>query len=134
MKKRTLLGVLALVMAFAFALTGCGGSDGGDSAASVAEEGDTLKVVTNATFKPFEFTEDGAEEIIGFDVDMMNAIAEDQGLKIEFVNMEFDSLIPALESNQGDIIWNLCGGGGTAQELYEACYNVWQGLIDDCNR
>ena len=64
MKKRTLLGVLALVMAFAFALTGCGGSDGGDSAASVAEEGDTLKVVTNATFKPFEFTEDGEEEII----------------------------------------------------------------------
>ena len=107
MKKRTLLGVLALVMAFAFALTGCGGSDGGDSAASVAEEGDTLKVVTNATFKPFEFTEDGEEEIIGFDVDMMNAIAEDQGLKIEFVNMEFDSLIPALESNQGDII---CAG------------------------
>ena len=107
MKKKTLVVVLAAIMALAFALTGCGGSGGGDSAASVAEEGDTLKVVTNATFKPFEFTEDGEDEIIGFDVDMMNAIAEDQGLSIEFVNMEFDSLIPALESNQGDII---CAG------------------------
>ena len=34
----------------------------------------------------------------------MNAIAEDQDLKIEFVNMEFDSLIPALDSGEGDII------------------------------
>ena len=47
-------------------------------------------------------------------------------------NPRYDVLISGL--NQGDIIWNLCGGGGTAQELYEACYNVWQGLIDDCNR
>ena len=52
----------------------------------------------------YKFTEDGEEEIKGFDVDMMNAIAEDQGLQIEFMNMEFDSLIPALESDQGDII------------------------------
>ena len=38
---------------------------------------------------------------------MMAAIAEDQGLKLEWVNMEFDSLIPALQSDQGDII---CAG------------------------
>ena len=37
----------------------------------------------------------------------MAAIAEDQGLKLEWVNMEFDSLIPALQSDQGDII---CAG------------------------
>ena len=107
MKKRTLVGVLALMMALAFALTGCGGSESAESAGSAVDNSGTLKVVTNATFKPFEFTEDGEEEIKGFDVDMMNAIAEDQGLSIEFVNMEFDSLIPALESNQGDII---CAG------------------------
>ena len=105
MKKKTLVLLLAMSMIFTFALGACsksggsGGDEGGDDA--------TLKVVTEATFAPFEFTEDGSEEIVGFDVDMMNAIAEDQGLKIEWVNMEFDSLIPALESDQGDII---CAG------------------------
>ncbi len=47
-------------------------------------------------------------------------------------NPRYDVLISGL--NQGDIIWSLCAGGGTPQELYEGCYNVWQGLIDDCNR
>ena len=99
MKKKAFVLLLAFAMVLAFALSACGGgsSDSGDEEA-------TLRVVTEATFAPFEFTEDGDDEIKGFDVDMMNAIAEDQGLKIEFINMEFDSLIPALESDQGDII------------------------------
>lgn len=96
MKKKLTVIMLAIAVIGAFALSACGG-----------EEPTTLKVVTEATFKPFEFVEDGSDEIQGFDVDMMNAIAEDQGLSIEFVNIEFDALIPALDSNQGDII---CAG------------------------
>ena len=101
------LFVLALGIMMVFALTACGGSSDSGEAAEGGEEAQVLKVVTEATFAPFEFTEDGNEEIVGFDVDMMNAIAESQGLQIEFVNMEFDSLIPALQSDQGDII---CAG------------------------
>ncbi len=100
------LFVLALGIMMVFALAACGGSDSSEEAEG-GEEAQVLKVVTEATFAPFEFTEDGNEEILGFDVDMMNAIAESQGLQIEFVNMEFDSLIPALQSDQGDII---CAG------------------------
>ena len=100
MKKKAFVLLMAFAMVFAFALSSCGSSDSG----SGSEDGETLRVVTEATFAPFEFTEDGDDAIVGFDVDMMNAIAEDQGLKIEFMNMEFDSLIPALESDQGDII------------------------------
>ena len=101
MKKKflTMLLAVAMIAAMTLTLSSCGGAS--------EESADTLKVVTEATFAPFEYTEDGSEDIIGFDVDMMNAIAEDQGLSIEFVNLEFDSLIPALESDQGDII---CAG------------------------
>ena len=101
MKKKSLvlLLIVAMIGTMAITLCSCGGSSSDSSAA--------LKVVTEATFKPFEFTEDGSDEIQGFDVDMMNAIAEDQGLEIEFVNLEFDSLIPSLDSGEGDII---CAG------------------------
>jgi len=102
MKKKSLVLLLALSMIFTFVLGACGG--GSDESSS---DSDTLKVVTEATFAPFESTQDGDETIVGFDPDMMAAIAEDQGLKLEWVNMEFDSLIPALQSDQGDII---CAG------------------------
>ena len=103
MKKKSLVLLLALAMVFTFALSACGGGSSDDS----GEESAALKVVTEATFAPYEFTEDGNEDIIGFDVDMMEAIAADQGLTLEWENLEFDSLIPALESKQGDII---CAG------------------------
>ena len=103
MKKKSLALLLALAMVFTFALSACGGGSSEES----SDESAPLKVVTEATFAPFEFTEDGSEDIVGFDVDTMAAIAEDQGLELEWVNMEFDSLIPALESDQGDII---CAG------------------------
>lgn len=102
MKKKSLVILLALTMVFTFALGACGG--GGEEE---SEEGQTLKVITEATFAPFESTEDGSTEIIGFDVDMMEAIAEDQGLELEWINMEFDSLIPALAAGEADII---CAG------------------------
>lgn len=106
MKKKSLVLLLTLAMVFAFALSACGGGseEGGEEAAATNE---TLVVVTEASFAPFESMEEGTDKIIGFDVDMMEAIAADQGLTLEWKNLEFDSLIPALQSNQGDII---CAG------------------------
>ncbi|MBO5513686.1 MAG: basic amino acid ABC transporter substrate-binding protein [Mogibacterium sp.] len=98
MKKKALVVLLAMAMVFTFVLSACGGG---------GSEDDTLTVVTEATFPPFEKTDEESGEIVGFDPEMMAAIAEDQGLKLEWVNMEFDSLIPALQSDQGDII---CAG------------------------
>ena len=103
MKKKSLALLLAFTMVFAFMLGACGGGSSDES----SSDGETLKVVTEATFAPFESTEDGDTTIVGFDPDMMAAIAEDQGLTLEWVNMEFDSLIPALEAGEGDII---CAG------------------------
>ena len=105
MKKKSLVLLLSLAMIFTFVLSACGG--GSEESADTGDDSAVLKVVTEATFAPFESTEDGDDTIVGFDPDMMAAIAEDQGLELEWVNMEFDSLIPALQSDQGDII---CAG------------------------
>ena len=107
MKKKSLVLLLSLAMVFAFVLGACGSSDSGEDTSDGGDDSAVLKVVTEATFAPFESTEEGGDAIVGFDPDMMAAIAEDQGLELEWVNMEFDSLIPALQSDQGDII---CAG------------------------
>ena len=62
------------------------------------------KALTNATFPPFETIDENTGEIIGFDMDLIAAIGEDQGFQVEFVDMAFESLIPAIETGNGDII------------------------------
>ena len=61
-------------------------------------------VLTNATFPPFDTIDENTGELIGFDMDLITAIGEDQGFQVEFVDMAFESLIPAIETGNGDII------------------------------
>jgi polar amino acid transport system substrate-binding protein len=55
-----------------------------------------------ATFAPFEYMEDG--KLVGFDIELMDAIARKMSLGVEIMNMEFKGLIPALQSSRIDII------------------------------
>lgn len=73
-------------------MTACGGG---------AKDG-ALLVGTEATYPPFEMTND-AGEIVGFDIDLIKAIAADQGLVLEFRDMDFDSLVPAVQGGNIDI-------------------------------
>lgn len=93
------LGVSAVVAA-------CGGGeqattpDGAESPEG-AETAGTLTVATEPAFPPFESQgEDG--ELIGFDIDLMNAIGEAAGLEIAFESLPFDGIIPALQAGTVD--------------------------------
>lgn len=100
--KALVAGVLATSMML---FAGCGGNDAAQDANADAEnqEAVVLTVGTNAAFEPFEMIDpaDG-ETIIGFDVDLINAIAADQGMEVEMVNMEFDGLVMAVQNGQID--------------------------------
>jgi arginine/lysine/histidine/glutamine transport system substrate-binding/permease protein len=60
------------------------------------------QVGTEPTFPPFEMKDDVSGDLIGFDIDLMNAIGEAAGRDIEFVSLPFDGLVPALQSNTID--------------------------------
>lgn len=62
----------------------------------------TVKLGTNAAFPPFEYVE--GKNIVGFDITMGQKIAKDADMKLEVVDMAFDSLIPALQSGTIDFI------------------------------
>lgn len=74
-------------------LAGCAKSDD-DSA---------LVVGTDAAFPPFEFVEEETKDIIGFDIDLMNAIAEKAGLEIVYQNVAWDPLLAGMADCQYDM-------------------------------
>ena len=106
--KKFSIAMLSMVLAGSMLLTGCGGSktadsssDAQDSTTSTSADGGTLRMGTNATFPPYEFVGDDGN-VQGIDVDIAAAIADKLGMKLEVTDMEFDSLIPALQSDTVD--------------------------------
>lgn len=71
-------------------------------AASVMDK-DVIVVGTEGTYPPFEF-HDKTGALVGYDIDLVNAVAEKLGKKVEWVDMAFDGLIPALMTNKIDMI------------------------------
>lgn len=61
----------------------------------------TLRVATNATFEPYEYMEGG--EIVGIDIDIARAICDILGMNLKIEDIEFDSIISAVQSGKSDI-------------------------------
>ncbi|MCK8044475.1 basic amino acid ABC transporter substrate-binding protein [Shewanella sp. 1CM18E] len=91
--KQSVTGLVSLGLASVLLLAGCGKSD------------DVLVVGTNATFPPFEYVGGvSGDEIKGFDIDLAKQIAKDAGKTLKVENMNFDSLIVALNAGKIDFI------------------------------
>ena len=65
------------------------------------ETTDTWIIATDTVFKPFEYT-DASGNFVGIDVDILAAIAEDQGFKYELKSLGWDAAIAACQSGQAD--------------------------------
>ncbi len=63
-----------------------------------AYKGVTLQVATDATYAPDEFVQ--GSNIVGFDVDLVNAIATTLGIKVHTNNVTFDNIIPGLQAKR----------------------------------
>lgn len=62
----------------------------------------TLVMGTNATFPPYEYTDDNGK-IVGIDAEIAEAIANKLGMELEIKDMEFDSLLTAVQSGAIDV-------------------------------
>jgi len=107
MKRRRFIATTLLSAALIGGITtACGSQGGGDTATPAAGETQTLVMATSADYPPYEFvdTSGGTEEIVGFDIDIAKAITEELGYELEIVNMDFNGLIPALQSDRADFV------------------------------
>ncbi len=62
---------------------------------------DTVKMITEATFPPYEFLR--GQEIVGIDVEICRAISQKLGKKFQCETVDFDSVIPAVISGKADL-------------------------------
>lgn len=63
----------------------------------------TIVIGTDATFQPMEYL-NKQNEMIGYDIDLGNRIADELGTKIEYKNIPWDNLFTALDNKQVDVI------------------------------
>lgn len=92
MKKKLLSVMMAAAMVLS--VTACGAKE-------EAAEGEKFIIATDTVFAPFEFT-DANNKFVGIDVDLLAAIAEDQGFEYELKSLGFDAALLAVESGQAD--------------------------------
>ncbi|NLL56778.1 MAG: transporter substrate-binding domain-containing protein [Clostridiales bacterium] len=90
---------VAIIIACALSLTACSGIK--DATPEGIQKYGKLVVATNAFFPPFEYYEDG--KIVGWDIDIAQALAEKLGVELVIENMEFDSVLLAPGTNKAHI-------------------------------
>jgi polar amino acid transport system substrate-binding protein len=111
-----LIPLLAFFFILPLAVTGCqnepaatpatpapapaASADDGDFRSQLMKK-DTLVIGTSPDYPPYEYLEDG--KLVGFDIELFEAVAEAMGLKVEWSQMNFDNILVAVPAGQVDI-------------------------------
>lgn len=125
--RAALAGALALAV-----LTGCsdGSSGGGGGEEDPLADG-VLRVGTEGTYAPFTYRDPASGELTGYDVEVIEAVAEELGVEVEFSETTFDAIFAGLEAERYDVVANQVSVTEERQALYEfsAPYTVSTGAV-----
>jgi polar amino acid transport system substrate-binding protein len=123
--KKWLAALLCVAMT-ASMLIGCGSSSDKettkdetvttDEGSSSEKSGKKWIIATDTVFKPFEYTNE-KNEFVGIDVDILAAIAEDQGFEYELQSLGWDAAVAAVQAGQAD---GLIAGATIKQERIDS--------------
>lgn len=144
MRLRRLVPV-PLLLALGLGLAACGqsterGADGkaaapsshaaGGSLAAVKKAG-VLEVGTEGTYKPFDYHEGGTGALTGYDVDIARAVGQKLGVKVQFVETQWDAIFAGLDSGRFDVIGDQVSINPERQARYEFStpYTVSPGVV-----
>ena len=97
--KRSVAVVSAAAMMMV-GMTACGSQN--DSAPSTGDNDKVYSIVADNAFAPFDYMDAATAEYTGIDVDLLAAIAEDQGFAYNLDNCGWDSALSRLGANQAD--------------------------------
>lgn len=101
MKKN--LSLILIVMLVALSFTACGKKSAGTDLDKIKEKGTFVVGITD--FEPMDYKNE-AGEWVGFDADLAKAFADSIGVKVSFVEIDWDNKIMELDGGTVDCIWN----------------------------
>ncbi|MEG1503310.1 transporter substrate-binding domain-containing protein [Enterococcus sp. 22-H-5-01] len=127
---------LVITLAALFTLAACGGSSSSTDASSSAKTEDqlaaikksgVLKVATSADYAPFEFHTmvDGKDKIVGADIDLVNEIAKELGVKAEVSDMSFNTVLASLNQGKSDIAISAISATKERKEQFDFTDNYY---------
>ena len=91
------------IIAVSVASIACGKQDTKIDASSLKTiKAGLLTVGSDTTYPPMEYKE--GDKIVGFDVDLTQAIADKLGLKLDYQSTAWDGIIPALVAHKFDMV------------------------------
>jgi len=108
-KSFKVLFTVLVVLAVTLVAAGCGGqqaqnnSGEGKSGGQQAAGQQHVLVASDTAYAPFEFQDKNTGKYIGFDMDLINAIGKVNNWNVEVRSMNFDGIVPALESSSVDM-------------------------------
>lgn len=95
----------------------------------VMDEG-VITVATEGTYAPFSY-HDSKDTLVGYDVEVAQAIAKELGVEIKFVETKWDGIIAGLDAKKYDIVANQVGitEERTAKYLFSTAYMYSTGVL-----
>lgn len=84
-------------------LSGCGQNSSEEAAATEAGQMPTYQVAVDATYAPFEYQNEKGE-IVGFSKDLLQAIADEAGVKLVFTSSPWEGIFATLARGDSDIV------------------------------
>jgi ABC-type amino acid transport substrate-binding protein len=128
----------ALTTIIALLLSACGGGSGGaggsggDSELAAVKKAGVLKVGTEGTYSPFSFHDaKQGNKLVGYDVEVADAVAKELGVKVEYVETPWDSIFAGLTSKRFDVVINQVTKNPEREGLYglSTPYTISEGVI-----
>nr|WP_318686485.1 transporter substrate-binding domain-containing protein [uncultured Acetatifactor sp.] len=101
--KNRITGLFVATASTALLLSGCGSQDS-DLLDEILERG-TLIIGTEGTYAPNSY-HDESGELVGFDVEVAEKVAEHLGVEAQFLEAEWDSLFAAMDAGRIDLVVN----------------------------
>ena len=129
---RTRFSLVAVLAAVAVLLTACGGgSDEASSDLARVKEAGVLKVGTEGTYSPFSYHDPKTNELVGYDVEVIGAVAKKLGVEVDYVETPWDAIFAGLTSQRYDVVANQVTRNEERQGLYglSDTYTVSEGVI-----
>ena len=99
---KSLKRMMSMMVALALVLALCAAGASAESALERIKSAGKLVVGTEATYAPYEYLDDDAN-FAGCDIWLAHQIADELGVELEILNMDFDGIIPAVQSGQVDM-------------------------------